>query len=104
MSLWSVVLIGSAVVCATKFVGFVLPTSVTGSDRVQRMSDAVTVALLAALVVIQTVGAGTELALDARLPAVIVAGVLLWRKMPFIVVILVAALVAAGLRLIGWAA
>ena len=104
MSLWSVILVASAFVAATKFVGFVLPTSITESDVVQRVSDAVTVALLATLVVIQTLGAGNSIVIDARLVAVAVAGILLWRRVPFIVVILAAALVAAGIRFIGWLA
>lgn len=104
MSLWSVILVASAVVAATKFVGFVLPASITESDVVQRVSDAVTVALLATLVVIQTLGAGNSIVIDARLVAVAVAGFLLWRRVPFIVVILAAAFVAAGIRFIGWLA
>ena len=104
MSLWSVILVASAVVAATKFVGFVLPSSITESDVVQRVSDAVTVALLATLVVIQTAGSGSAIVVDARLVAVAVAGILLWRRVPFIVVILAAALVAAGIRFLGWLA
>ena len=102
MTLWTTILIASGVVAVTKFIGFVLPARFTESPIVQHISDAVTVALLAALVVIQTAGAGTAVVVDARLAAVIVAGVLLWRKAPFIVVILVAASVAAGIRLMGW--
>ncbi|MFM6967552.1 MAG: AzlD domain-containing protein [Microbacteriaceae bacterium] len=104
MNLWSVIVIASAVVAATKFIGFVLPSSVIESEVVQRISDAVTVALLSALVVIQTAGAGTAIVVDARLVAVGVAGFLQWKRAPFIVVILVAALVAAGIRLAGWLA
>ena len=104
MTLWATILIASTVVAATKFIGFVLPARFTENPIVQHISDAVTVALLAALVVIQTAGAGSAIVVDARLAAVVVAGVLLWRKAPFILVILVAALVAAGIRLLGWMA
>ncbi|MEN9740476.1 MAG: hypothetical protein RLZ72_742 [Actinomycetota bacterium] len=104
MTLWNTILIASTVVAATKFIGFVLPARFTENPIVQHISDAVTVALLAALVVIQTAGAGSTVVVDARLAAVVVAGVLLWRKAPFIVVILVAALVAAGIRMVGWMA
>lgn len=104
MTLWTTILIASTVVAATKFIGFVLPARFTENPIVQHISDTVTVALLAALVVIQTAGAGSTVVVDARLAAVVVAGVLLWRKAPFIVVILVAALVAAGIRLLGWMA
>lgn len=104
MTLWTTILIASAIVAATKFIGFVLPARFTENPVVQHVSDAVTVALLAALVVIQTAGAGSAVTIDARLAAVFVAGLMLWRKAPFIVVIVVAALVAAGIRLLGWLA
>ena len=102
MTLWTTILIGSAIVAATKFIGFVLPARFTENPRVQHISDAVTVALLAALVVIQTAGAGSAIVIDARLIAVVAAGFLLWKRVPFIVVIVVAALVAAVIRLMGW--
>jgi branched-subunit amino acid transport protein len=101
MTLWETILIGSAVVAALKFVGFVLPASVSGSPRVQRISDVVTIGLLASLVVIQTLAVGNALVFDSRSVAVVVAGVLLWKRVPFIIVILVAAGVAAGLRATG---
>lgn len=101
MTLWTTILLGSAIVAATKFVGFVLPARFTESATVQQISDSVTVALLAALVVIQTAGAGSAIVIDARLVAVLAAAVLLWRKVPFIVVILVAAAIAGGVRAVG---
>lgn len=101
MTLWTTILLGSAIVAATKFVGFVLPARFTESPAVQQISDSVTVALLAALVVIQTAGAGSAIVIDARLVAVLAAAVLLWRKVPFIVVILVAAAIAGGVRAVG---
>ncbi|CAB4595303.1 MAG: AzlD domain-containing protein [Actinobacteria bacterium] len=101
MTMWETILIGSAVVAALKFVGFVLPASVSGSPRVQRISDVVTIGLLASLVVIQTLAVGNALVFDSRSVAVVVAGVLLWKRVPFIIVILVAAGVAAGLRAAG---
>lgn len=101
MTMWETILIGSAVVAALKFVGFALPASVSGSPRVQRISDVVTIGLLASLVVIQTLAVGNALVFDSRSVAVVVAGVLLWKRVPFIIVILVAAGVAAGLRAAG---
>jgi hypothetical protein len=101
MSVWDTILIASAVVAGLKFVGFVLPASVLGSPRVQRISDVMTIGLLASLVVLQTVAAGSTLVIDARIVAVVVAAILLWKRVPFIVVILAAAGVAAGLRYAG---
>lgn len=101
MTLWTTILVGSAIVAATKFIGFVLPSRFTESATVQQISDSVTVALLAALVVIQTAGAGSAIIVDARLVAVLAAALLLWRKVPFIFVILIAAAIAAGVRAFG---
>ena len=56
-------------------------------------------ALLAALIAVQTLGAGQSLVVDARVPAIIVAAALYAVRTPFIVVVAVAALVAAGIRL-----
>jgi hypothetical protein len=67
-----------------------------------RVANLLTVALLAALVVTQTLERDHQVVLDARLPAVGVAAVLLVLRAPFIVVVLSAAVVAAVLRLLGW--
>jgi hypothetical protein len=69
-----------------------------------RVATLLTVALLAALVVTQSLERDHGIVLDARLPAVAVAALLLAVRAPFIVVVLSAALVAAGLRLLGWMA
>jgi branched-subunit amino acid transport protein len=58
-------------------------------------------ALLAALVVSETVGGdGRSLVLDARLGGVAAAAVALWARAPLYVVVIAAAAVTAGLRLI----
>jgi hypothetical protein len=49
---------------------------------------------------VQTVGDGERVVLDARVPAVAVAAVAVWRGAPFLLVVLLAAAVAAGLRAI----
>ena len=60
-----------------------------------------TVGLLAAFVAAQGLTTGKAIEFDARIPALAVAAVLLWRKAPFIVVVVAAAVVAAGLRALG---
>ena len=57
--------------------------------------------LLAALVAVQTFGDGERLVVDARLPALAAAALAVWRGAPFLVVVLLAAAVAAGLRALG---
>jgi hypothetical protein len=55
-------------------------------------------ALLAALIVVQTIGDGAAIQVDARLAGVAVGGLAAWRGAPFLVVVALAATVAAGLR------
>ncbi|MBW3619655.1 MAG: AzlD domain-containing protein [Actinobacteria bacterium] len=55
-------------------------------------------ALLAALVVVQTFGGDAGPALDERAVGLAVAGVAVWRRAPFVVVVVLAAAVTAGLR------
>ncbi|WP_125131688.1 AzlD domain-containing protein [Microbacterium sp. 10M-3C3] len=104
MTLWTAVLLASVVCLAVKAVGYAVPPRVLEAPRPARIADLLTVALLAALVAVQTVAAGQALAVDARIPAVLVAGGLLALRAPFLVVVMAAALVAAGLRWVGWAA
>ena len=66
-----------------------------GLDRLLAL---IAVPLLAALIVVQTLSAGDRVVLDARVPALAVAALLVWRRAPFIVTVLAAAAVAAALR------
>jgi branched-subunit amino acid transport protein len=61
--------------------------------------ELLSIPVLAGLVAVQTLNSGGELVLDARVPAVAVAGVLVWRRAPFLVVVFAAAGTAALLRL-----
>jgi hypothetical protein len=103
MTLWTAVLLASVICLALKAVGYLLPTAWVQAPRPARIADLLTVALLAALVAVQTLGAGQALAVDARVPAVLVAAGLLAIRAPFLVVVAVAAATAALLRLAGWA-
>ena len=53
-----------------------------------------------ALILVQTVGGGHRIVLDARAPAVTVAAALAWRRAPFLVVVLAAAGTAALVRVL----
>jgi hypothetical protein len=55
-------------------------------------------ALLAALVAVQTFGGDRALELDARAAGVAAGALAVWRRAPFIVVIVTAAAVTAALR------
>lgn len=92
-------LLASALACLLlKLAGYLLPTAVLADPRVGRTTDLVTAGCLAALVVVQTVGGDGGPVLDARLGAVAVAAVALLLRAPFVVVVLLGAATAAGLR------
>jgi len=104
MTLWTAVLAASVLCLALKAVGYLVPARVLDAPRPARIADLLTVALLSALVVVQAIAAGPTIVVDARLPAVGVAAVLLWMRAPFLAVVACAAAAAAFLRAIGWAA
>ena len=101
MSLWMWVLLACAAAYATKLVGYLVPGSWLGHPLVTRISGTMTVALLAALVAMNTFSHGAGIMLDARIGALVAAAVALLLRAPFIVVVIVGAAAAAGLRLLG---
>lgn len=99
MTGWPAVLAACAACFAVKLAGHLVPHERLERPRVARVAAFVTVALLSALLAVQTfVDAGRPV-LDARLPAVAVAAVLLWRGASFATVVVVAAVLAAVVRL-----
>lgn len=104
MTLWNAVLLASIICVALKAAGYLLPAHWLDAPRPARIADLLTVALLSALVVVQTVAAGPAIAVDGRMPALVVAALLLWARAPFLVVVVAAALTATLLRSAGWAA
>jgi Branched-chain amino acid transport protein (AzlD) len=94
-----VAVLGACVACfVLKLAGYLAPDAWLERPRVVRIAGLVTVALLAALVAVQTLANGRHLQLDARVPALGVAVLLLWRRAPFVVVVAAAAVTAAALR------
>ena len=98
---WTVLLALCAVSYALKAAGPLLAGGRQLGPQVRRTLDLVAVPLLAALIVVQTLGRGQGLVIDARVPALAVAAVLVWRRAPFLVVVLAAAGTAALLRALG---
>jgi uncharacterized membrane protein len=92
------VLSGAAVCYAIKLLGHRVPEHWLAQPRVARIAGLVTVALLAALVAVNTVTDGARVVVDARVAAIAVAAVALALRAPFIVVVALAAVVAAVLR------
>jgi hypothetical protein len=100
MTVWHVILVATAATLGLKLAGHLIPAGFLERERPARIADLLTVALLAALIAVQTLGDGQALTVDARVPAVIVAAALYAVRTPFIVVVAVAAAVAAGIRLL----
>ncbi|WP_434970171.1 AzlD domain-containing protein [Microbacterium sp. bgisy207] len=98
MTLWSAIALASVICLALKATGYLVPTRVLEAPRPARIADLLTVALLAALVAVQTLGVGQQIVVDARVPAILVAAGLLMLRAPFLVVVVAAAAVAAALR------
>jgi len=103
MNTWVTVLAACALAFLLKLSGYSVPARLMEGPRTSRISALLPAALLAGLIVTQTVaGSGGRIVLDARLAAVAVAAILLWRKANFLVVVGAAAATAALLRLSGW--
>ena len=100
--MWITVIAACVLGFATKLAGYLAPESLVDGRRRSRIIGLLPVALLAGLVVTQTVGGDEGITLDARLAAVALAIVLMWVRANFIVVIFGAAALAAGLRALGW--
>ncbi|KRE37865.1 branched-chain amino acid transporter AzlD [Janibacter sp. Soil728] len=100
--LWVAVLAACILGFATKYIGHLVPESLVDGPRRSRIIGLLPVALLAGLVVTQTVGGDDGIVLDARLAAVALAVVLLWLRANFVIVVIAAAALAAALRALGW--
>lgn len=98
---WAAILVTAAGCYALKLAGLSIPERVLATPIVQRIAAFLPVALLAALVAVQTFAMGSEVQVDARLAGVAAAVVALLLRAPFLVVVAVAAVVAAALRALG---
>lgn len=100
MTLWTIVLVGCVGTLVPKFLGYLVPPRWFAAARPNRIADLLTVALLAALIAVQTFANGQEVVIDARVPAVIAAAGMFALRVPYVVVVFAAAAIAAALR--GW--
>lgn len=100
-TLWGWILLGSAVAYATKAVGYLVPTRFLANDYMTRIAGTLTIGLLASLTALNAFSAGQALVLDARIGALIAAGIALALRVPFLGVVIIGAAAAALLRLAG---
>ena len=98
--MWAAILLTALGAYLLKLAGLSIPESVLEHPVVHRVADLMPVALLAALVAVQVFADGPTLVLDPRAAGLVAAVVALMLRAPFIVVVLIAALTAAIIRLL----
>jgi branched-subunit amino acid transport protein len=97
---WVVIAVVGAVTMAFKASGPVLLGRRQLPPRVTAVVDVLAPAMLAALVATQTVGGDREIVVDERVLGVAAGAVAVALRAPLLVVMTVAAVVAAGVRLL----
>lgn len=98
---WAAIIVLAVGTYAMKAVGPVALGRRAVPMRLQRLFLLLAVALLAALIGLSTLADGDRLTFDVPLVAGVgAAGVAIWRRAPFVVVVILGAAVAAGLRLL----
>lgn len=98
MDVWHWIVLASACAFALKLAGYAVPARWLQSPKMAQVAASMTVALLAALTVMNTLAQGASLVLDARLAALLVAGIALWLRAPFLLVVVLGAVSAAITR------
>lgn len=100
--MWIAVLATGLGCYALKLAGLVTPQRVLDDARMRRFTELVPVALLSALIAVQALADGRTLEFDgARMAGLGAAVAALLLRAPFLLVLVIAAAVAAGLRLLG---
>jgi len=92
---WIAVIGSSALAFITKFVGASVPESLLSHPRVLRINNLIPIALLSALIAVNTFAVKTKLTLDNRALGITAALLLLLAKAPFPVVVVGAAVTSA---------
>lgn len=98
---WTAIAVLAAGAYAWKALGVVVLGRLGLHLRVIDVVGLLPAALLAGVIVLQTLTDGTSLVVDARLAGVAVGAVAAWRKAPLPVVLVVAAVTTALLRAVG---
>ena len=96
--MWPAIVLAAALAYLQKVGGYLVGGDVLQRPRVRAAVIGMPLALLSALVMVQAFGDGQGLTIDARAAGLLAAVVALMLRAPFLVVVLVAAVVAAGLR------
>lgn len=99
---WTIVFVLAAGVWGQRFLGMYVGGPVLGRfPSLGKLATLIPAAVVMAVIVQLTVGSGTTLTLDARAAGMGVAAVAVWKRAPFVVVVVAAAVVTAVLRALG---
>ena len=96
--IWTAIIATSFIAFMLKYLGQAVPAAWLENARIQKFALYLPTALLAALVAVQSLGSEKNIVFDARSIGVLVAGVALFFKAPFPIVVLLAALTSAGIH------
>lgn len=99
MSWWLIVALGLGSY-ALKVMGPLLSRRSSDTSSLTVIAGAITPALLAALIAVQTFAIEEDLTVDARAGGLAVAGAAVWIGAPFVVVVVLAAATSAALRVL----
>ena len=98
---WTLIFVLAAGVSLQRLVGMFAGGALLARVPVfARLASLIPAAVVAAVIVQLTFASGRSLTVDPRMAGMLVAGVLVWRKAPIVIVILGAAIVTALLRLV----
>lgn len=96
--IWLPILAGCLGVYLCKLVGLSIPAAVLARPTVRRVAALLPIVLLSALIGVQSLGSGRYVHIDARLAGVVVAGLAVWRRAPFLLVVVLASVTTALTR------
>jgi uncharacterized membrane protein len=100
VNLWALVIATAAGCYLLKLAGYLVPARVLDHRHMRRVVELIPVALLAALVVVEAVADGRHWHFDGpRLAGFAVGAVAVWRRAPFLVIVVLAGATAALIRL-----
>ncbi|MFM8897349.1 MAG: AzlD domain-containing protein [Actinomycetota bacterium] len=94
-ALWTATLISSFICFLLKLLGYSLPESVLNRPVIQRINSLIPIALLSALVAVQTFSNESSVVVDHRLVGVVVAAIALKFGANFPIMMILAALSSA---------
>lgn len=99
---WTIVFVLAAGVWGQRFLGMYVGGPVLSRfPALGKLATLIPAAVVMAVVVQLTLASGRSLVVDERLAGMVVAGILVWRRAPFVVVVLSAAVVTAVVRALG---